>query len=100
MSFAPFAQNFIYVKVKVQKNQALVAQNNNAIHQAPVFFLKVDNIITRCLPLQKVNGKRLFVSLYWKIPRSNETSEKVFLFSFPDGIFQTEIRVTFVKTYL
>ena len=83
LSFAPFAQNFIYAKVKVQKNQALVAQNYNAIHQAPVFFfLIVDNIITRCLPLQKGNGKRFFVSLYWKIPGSNEASEKVVLFSF------------------
>ena len=83
---------------KSWKNQALVAQIYNAIYQAPGFFLIVDNIITRCLPLRKVNGKRLFVSLYWKISGSNRRSEKVVLF-FSDGIFQTEIRVTFV-TYL
>ena len=83
---------------KSWKNQALVAQIYNAIYQAPVFFHIVDNIITRCLPLRKVNGKRLFASLYWKISGSNRRSEKVVLF-FSDGIFQTEIRVTFV-TYL
>ena len=32
------------------------------------------------LPLQKVNGKRLSVSLYWKIPGSNGTCKKVVLF--------------------
>ena len=80
LSFAPFALNFSYVKVKVEKNQALVAQIYSVIHQGPVFFLKVDNTITRCLPLQKVNGTRLFVSLYWKISESNRTSEKVVLF--------------------
>ena len=31
---------------------------------------------------KKKNGKRFFVSLYWKIPETNETSEKVVLFSF------------------
>ena len=54
--------------------------------------------MTRCLPLQKVNGKRLFVSLYWKNLREQQNILKSAPV-FPDGIFQTEIRVTFVKTF-
>ena len=47
----------------------------------------------------KVNGIRLFGSFYRKISGSNKTSEKVVLF-FPDGIFQTEIRVPYLQSHL
>ena len=48
---------------------------------------------------QKVNGTRLFGSFQWKLSGSNGTSEKVVPF-FPDGMFQTEIRVPFLQSHL
>jgi len=48
----------------------------------------------------KVNGTRLFGFFLWKCSGSNGTSDKLILFFFPDGMFQTEIRVLFLQSFL
>ena len=50
----------------------------------------------------KLNGTRLFGSFQWKISGSNGTSDKVILcfFFLADGMFQTEIRVPLLQSYL
>ena len=47
----------------------------------------------------KVHGTRLFGSFQRQLSGTNGTPEKVVLF-FPDGMFQTEIRVSFLENHL
>ena len=47
----------------------------------------------------KVDATRLFGSFQRELSGSNGTSEKEVLF-FPNGMFQTEIRVSFLENHL